>query len=216
MVKLKNGTTYEPLILPFNKSPEQFTDNEAVEYFDWFISNIDERSDYLRRIVAESLSISINHLDYTASSLVPIWKWFLSVAEIRKTSMWDQMRFAWSLRGNTASFIKAMTAGNNTELSILTEYILRDIGMYISKVLMLPNATLRWTIFHEPKSDANVNIPLISGFVDNNPDYPMPFYPLLDPVDLARTPAMKLFEGTASEVDLMNRCNEWLNLIPVD
>lgn len=32
---------------------------EAKEYYDWYISSIDERSDYLRRVVAEQLSISI-------------------------------------------------------------------------------------------------------------------------------------------------------------
>ncbi len=205
---------YEPLIIPLNKSFMDLSKKESQEYFDWFISHIDERAEYLRQKVSNGLGISIELLDYSLNSLKPIWKWFLQVAEISKTSKKDLKQLEKSLTGQQQSFIKHMVEQSKEELSVFTEYVLRDIGMYLAKIFILNYPILEWTIKRTPKTYVHVNVPLIIGFVDDNKDYPKPFHPDLEPIDLARTPAMNLFSKTQQDDDLYDVCKKWTQWIP--
>ena len=58
------------------------TKKEADAYSEWFLSKIDERSEYLREIVSEGLRIDIKQLDFTLDSTLLIWKWFLKEAKL--------------------------------------------------------------------------------------------------------------------------------------
>ncbi len=205
---------YEPLIIPLNKSFMYLSKKESQEYFDWFISHIDERSEYLRQKISNDLNISIEVLNYSLDSLIPIWKWFLQVAEISKTSKKDLKQLEKSLTRQQQSLIKHIEEASEDELSVFTEYVLRDIGMYLAKMFISNYPILKWTIKRSPKTYVHVNVPLIVGFVDDNPSYPKPFHPDLEPIDLARTPAMNLFSKTQQDDDLYNVCKKWIQWIP--
>lgn len=80
----ENQKKYTPLIIPVDKPFEKLTKKEGKEYFDWFISHVDERSDYLRQKVSEGLNIPIESLDFSIESLIFIWRWFLKIVELKK------------------------------------------------------------------------------------------------------------------------------------
>jgi len=212
--KNDNMKTYLPLPIPVDKPFPELNKKEAKNYFDWFLAHLDERADYLREKISSSLNISEEQLDYSLDSFKPIWKWFLQVAEISKTPPKILKQLEKSLSGQPRSFISHMLNQSSKELSVFTEYVLRDIGMYIGKTFILNFSSLKWTIKHAPKSYVHVNVPLIVGFVDDNEEYPKPFYPDMDPIDIARTPAMNLFDNTQSEADLYNLCMKWVQWIP--
>ena len=216
MKLFKRTTEYEPLIIRADKPFQEMTKKEADAYYEWFLSKIDERSDYLREIVSEALNIQIEQLDFTLDSTLLIWKWFLKEAKLDKTPESELDKIRKGLLGQPQSFIDNMVERARVELSIRTEYILRDIGMYIGKMFISNYESLKWTIKYKPKSYIYVNVPIIVGFVDDKPEYPKPFHPDLEPIDLARTPAMKIFYGTQKENDLYERCRKWISIIPVN
>lgn len=205
---------YMPLIVPYNKPFSDLSRKEADYYFKWFLSHIDERAEYLKEMICRDLNISKNQLDYTLESTVIIWRWFLSIARISNTPDGVLKQLRNSLKGYPESFIAHMVQQSEDELSIATEYVLRDIGMYVSKLFIPTYTQLKWEIRYTPKSYVHVNEPLIVGFIDDDPLYPKPFSPEMEPVDLVRTPAMNLFEGTENERDLFDRCMQWINWIP--
>ena len=189
----KRRTEYKPLIIQADKPFQEMTKKEADAYSEWFLSKIDERSDYLREIVSEGLHIDIKQLDFTLDSTLLIWKWFLKEAKLAKTPQSELNKIREGLRGMPQSFIDHMVEMARVELSIRTEYILRDIGMYLGKMFISNYESLRWTIKYKPKSYIYVNVPIIVWFVDDKPEYPKPFRPDLDPIHLARIPAMNIF-----------------------
>ena len=85
-MKISNAQkNYIPLLIPIDKPFIKLTPEEAKEYFDWFIMHVDERSEYLKQKVAENLRLDTNKIDFSLDSLIYIWRWFLSVAELNKT-----------------------------------------------------------------------------------------------------------------------------------
>ena len=107
-----------------------------------------------------------------------------------------------------------MVEQSEDELSVFTEYVLRDIGMYIAKMFMSNYPILQWSIKRSPKNYVYKNLPIIVGFVDDNPNYPAPFHPKLEPIDVARTPAMKLFDNSQKIDDLYIVCKRWVEWVP--
>ena len=214
MKLFKRTTEYEPLIIQADKPFQETTKKEADAYSECFLSKIDERSKYLREIVSEGLHIDIKQLDFTLDSTLLIWKWFLKEAKLDKTPESELDKIRNGLLGQPQSFIDYMVEMARVELSIRTEYILRDIGMYIGKMFISNYENLKWTIKYKPKSYIYVNVPIIVGFVDDKPEYPKPFRPDLDPIYFARIPAMNIFEGTQKENDLYDWCRKWIERIP--
>jgi hypothetical protein len=205
---------YLPLPIPLDKPFCELNEREAREYFDWFLAHIDERADYLREKVSAGLGIPIERLDFSVESAKPIWRWFLSVAELSYTPKSMLKRIEGAPEGQPRSFIDHFLEQSQRELSLFTEYVLRDVGMYVAKMFVSHHKTLYWTQKHTPKNYVSVNEPLIMGFIDDNPSYPKPFSPALEPIDFARTPAMRLFSNTQNENDLYDLCKKWEALIP--
>ncbi|MFQ9515911.1 MAG: hypothetical protein ACLRZ9_08780 [Eubacterium sp.] len=96
--------------------------------------------------------------------------------------------------------------------SIQTEYILRDIGMYIGEMFVTNYSQIYWTFYTEPKSDFFVNQPLLLGFVDKSfiPPYQMEF----EPIHMVGVKAANLFDGTEKNTDLLNLYLQWEKFVP--
>lgn len=211
----ENMKNYEPLLIPIGKPPIEFSKAETKEYFDWFLAQIDERADYLRGKVSAGLGVMIDQLDFSFESLKLIWKWFLQVAEVTEKPKEVLKQLKKTLKGEPQSVINYTLSQEKEELSVFTEYVLRDIGMYLSKAFIHNYPILEWVIKTKPKNYVHVNEPLLVGFIDDNPTYPKPFYPDLEPIDLARTPAMNLLRGIKSnENDLYDVCMQYIQWIP--
>ena len=193
--KMKN---YIPLVPPLAKPFEEFSDDEVEQYFEWFTEHVDERAEYLREKVATEMCVDINKLDYSAESVKIIWKWFLGVAEIEKPNLLRKM-----FTGKTY---------NAYPFDVFTHYVIRDIGMYISKIF-LKYPSIHWTVKTKPKNYVSVNRPLLVGFVDDNPEYPKPFHPDLEPISFVEGCVVNILYGDQNENDLYNYCVKWLDWV---
>ena len=100
-------------------------------------------------------------------SLIPIWKWFFQVAEITKTPKKVLKDIKKSLKGQQPEFIEDMLNESREELSIFTQYVLRDIGMYVGKMFVTNYESLKWDYHTDIEKDSFANIPQIFGFEDS-------------------------------------------------
>lgn len=192
----KNMKDYDPLVIPLDKPIEELTLKEACEYFEWYLSHIDERSEYLRKIVSQGLNVSVDQLDYSFDSLKLIWKWFLNVAELEK---------------NSIIFFKK---DRQKDFNVFTHYVMRDIAMYVGKLFTMNYPIIKWTFKTKPKNYVYVNEPILIGFIDDDPDYAEPFHPDLNPLALVHICALSIMNNEQMENDLLDDCLRWRNWIP--
>ena len=125
-------------------------------------------------------------LDGSPESLLPLWEWFLQTARIEKQ---PEHRF-----------------------SLQTEYILRDVGMYLGDVFARNCPGIYWGFFTEPKTDVFVNTPVLMGFEDR--DYTPAFYAVFEPIHMARVQAGKILRGQAAPGDLLVLYQKWTRMLP--
>ena len=205
---------YFPLVIPINKPFDKLTKDEAKDYFEWFVSHVDERANYIRQLASEDLCIPIDILDYSPESLIVLWRWFLNVAEISKTPSKVLKSIRQELKANNEpkEFIEDMIREHRAELSIFTKYLIRDIGMYVGKTLIMNNESLRWDYHTNTKKDSFANIPQLFGVFHT--DYNPPFEMLFDPLHFTEMQASNLLYDTQNEDDLYNVYKRWEKWIP--
>lgn len=205
---------YRPLIIPIDKPFEELNKAEAKMYFDWFISHVDERSEYIRQKVSGGLDMPIELLDYSLESLIFIWRWFLKIVELQKTpkTVLNEIRRELKANGEPKEFIEDMVREHSVELSIFSRYVIRDIGMYVGKMFVTNFQTLRWDYHTDTKKDSFANIPQIFGFVDTS--YTPPFEEQFEPIHYSEMQASNLFDNSQDENDLYNICMRWVQWVP--
>lgn len=104
---------------------------------------------------------------------------------------------------------------NEDKLSVFTEFILRDIGMYVSKYFSMNYPILEWTYKRTPKSYVHVNQPLLIGFFDDSKEYPKPFRPELEPIQFEQLRATNLLRDIQPQDDgLYIACKRWSQWAP--
>ena len=106
-------------------------------------------------------------------------------------------------------------------LSTKTEYLIRDIGMYVGKTLVAQYPQrLSWTYTSAPQSDIFVNTPLLTGFVQTRDmrgnALPQPFHPEFESIHRTGVQAVKILDGRQANEDLYRICLLWSGWIPVD
>ena len=92
-------------------------------------------------------------------------------------------------------------------LTLETEYILRDIGMYLGETFRKNNPHIDWAYYTQPRRDFFVNHPLLKGFVDRTFD--QPFEACFEPIHMARIQACKMLDKTSSDGDLFALYQLW-------
>lgn len=208
---------YMPIVSPIPKSHFDFTRNEAQEYYGWFLKNVDVRAAYLRDFISRKRNIPTEKLNYSLDSLILVWEWFLSIAFVEKASEEELAAIRKRYEGVPQPMFDSLVKQNSLRLSTTTEYVLFDIGLYVAKMFTENYPCLEWHLKLKPKSDVNANLAVITGFIDEAPDYEKPFHPELEPISFTRTPAMKLirepFDVPKSD-DLLNWCKMWIEWIP--
>lgn len=200
-----NDVNYNLLVPPLGLNFSKMTPKQARDNYDWFISKIPERMDYFRKKCTSDLNISINSLDYSFDSLVLVWKWFIKIARMEKTPKeeLEKMREGAMIFGD--SFL------NYTQFTVATEYILRDIGMYIGQTFVTVYPQLHWHLVTKPKNDIDINQPVIAGFkvkIENS------FYDAtLNPISVATGQAANFYDNSQNENDVYNFCKKWQKYI---
>ena len=191
--------TYNILIPKLEKDIYSLTEEEVEAYFRWYMKNVPERVAYVSEVCASELGITVEQLDCSPESLVLLWRWFLQRG---KTEGVPQTG-ANERQGDMSSF----ASRNQRQLSLETEYILRDIGMYFGETLRKHNPSLYWTYYSIPEDDIFQNHPLIKGFISKNKGriVELPF----EPIHMARIQGLKLLDNSATETDLLKIYTLW-------
>lgn len=134
--------TYDILIPPLGKSIYQLSEQEAADYFAWYQEKIPERVAYVSKVCTIELRIPEERLDCSPESLMLLWKWF------RRRAKTEPAVHADAETGKSKSPDELFA--NKRQLTLETEYIIRDIGMYLGE-------TFRKAI------------PVFSGHITQNP-----------------------------------------------
>lgn len=190
---------YDILIPKLGKHIYQLNETEAASYFKWFVENIPKRTNYISCVCATELGISNEKMDFTPGSLVLLWKWFLKRAKTEVVI---------TENGGTKNFLDSIRT-NKRQLTLETEYIIRDIGMYLGETFRRNNSNIYWTYYTKPRRDFFVNSPLLKGFVDNT--FGKPFDACFEPVHMTHIQAIKILKGTAKNTDLFDLYHLWAN-----
>lgn len=207
----KEQRNYKPLV-PSNYKPfDEMSEAEAKTYFNWFVSQVDERAEYIRHKAAIYLDIDINMIDFSLESLKHIWKWFLCIAEIDKTPMRKLRQIRMELASTyPKESINDMLSEFRYDLNTFTRMVILDVGMYVGKTFVSNYPQLKWGYRRDRPSF--INQPQIIGFIDDA--YNPPFKPDFVPNHIVDMVAGNLFDNTQNENDLYDICIKWVRLIP--
>lgn len=190
--------TYDILIPKLGKSIFQLNDEEAASYFEWYMERIPERVAYVSRVCAKELRIPEEKLDCSPESLLLIWKWFRRRAKTEPAIHTEEDR---------NNKFPADIWNNKRQLTLETEYIIRDIGMYLGETFRKNMPSIYWTYYTKPRRDFFVNHPLLKGFVDRT--FGEPFETCFEPIHMTQVQATNILDKTAKNEDLFNLYNLW-------
>lgn len=206
LLRFKRDIRYDILVPPLGLDFYNMTPKQAKENYEWFISKIPERMEYLRKRCADDLNISIEKLDFSPESLILVWRWFLKTARIEKTpkEALERMKEGAKLFGE--SFI------NREQFTVVTQFIMRDIGMYLGQAYALNYPQLYWHYYTKPKNEVNAKQPVIAGFYFK--DSFTEGDATINPVAFAEGAAGSIFDGIQKETDLYDLFMKWTQWIP--
>ena len=201
----KSNISYDILIPPLKKHVSELDKLEAKEYFEWYLQCLPARISYLSEV-------SKCVLDGSFDSLIPLWHWFLIVAKIEKTPTAKLNMIKRFLNKQSNPFINEIIDESSTQFSLQTEYIIRDIGMYLGNVFVKFSDKIKWGYHTDIEKDSFANTPLLTGFEDAK--FTPPFKMEFEPVHMTKVQASNIFDNTASDTDLYNLCLHWVSHIP--
>ena len=190
---------YDILIPNLEKHIYQLNEEEAAAYFTWFTEMIPLRVAYISRISSKALGVPEEKLNCSPESLVLLWKWFRNRAKTEIDST----------RNPYGKELPSNAQQSNRKLTLETEYILRDIGMYLGETFRMNVPNIYWTYYTNPKRDFFVNHPLLKGFVDNT--FGKPFEACFEPIHMAGVQAAKLLNKKSANTDLLDLYVLWSN-----
>ncbi len=195
-IRFKRDFLYNFSISPQGYDYYSMTACETEEHFHWFLNSIPSRIEYLNYFCGNSVT-----LDFSYESLIGLWKFFLTTARVEKIprERLKELRKAYAAFGN--DFV------GTRQLSVATEYFLKDIGIYLSEVFKKDSPQLFWHYSTNPKSYFFVNRPMLAGFLDYDCDPPFPCE--MDPIHMAGVQAAKLLDNRADMYDLYNMTHIW-------
>ena len=183
--------SYDICIPPLKKNICEVSHEETEAYYLWFMSVIPERIAYLSKTCATQLKCDPSKMDLSPDSLQILWRWFLQVAKTEVVPI-NPNKYNYRVE---------------KQLTLQTEYILRDIGMYLGETFIVNHKSLYWGYYETPLSDAFVNRPVILGFEDHN--YSPPFKAIFEPINMVRVQALRAMEKPAEDNRLIELYRKW-------
>ena len=130
---------------------------EAQLIFDWFVSEIPERLEYLHQLY--KVGEGKRELDYTPDSLDSLWEWFLRQID----SLSKHPNEIKDIYGSSDDlFLKDFADHEQLETLIIS--ICTDIGIYFGEVFVRNHEQVKWGFVTKPKNMIYVNKPVLTGF----------------------------------------------------
>ncbi|MGG1638769.1 hypothetical protein [Paenibacillus sp. NRS-1760] len=142
-----------PLLIPSVevKDFREMKKKEAEFHFKWFMDQIPTQLEVLIRH-------SKLNLDYSQTSLITIWTWYLNQVEIVDKSVQELEDEYLRKSGWLQEFISPQ------KVSVESQAIAFDIAIYLGEVMRRHHGSIEWGVVYKPKSFASVNRPLLIGF----------------------------------------------------
>lgn len=200
-IRFLKDIKYDIAVSPWGFNYEEMTPTQAKSSFEWFMSTIPERISYFCNRCASELDISLDSMNFSSDSLVFAWKWFLKIARIEKTPK-NEIK---EMKEKYAQFGESWIS--YTRFSVVTEYIIRDVGIYLGETFCRNMKKVYWGYKVKPKRDIRVNRPILFGFLDTR--YNPPFSMELDPIRSVRGLALHLLDHEADVLDLKKLYCKW-------
>ena len=207
--RFKDDVKYDLLVQPLTCKLDFFAmkPKQAKENFEWWVSNIPTRIEYLINRCSKDLGVSSEKFDFSPESLKLLWKWFLQTMRVEKTPEEEIAEQIEKYGHFGESMISRM------RLTLTTEYIICDIAMYLSEVFTRKYKNIKWSYYTKPKRDMFVNQPLLEGFVDIIDD--QPYDDVFPPIHMVGVQAVRLFDSRQKETDLYDLFKTWEDWIPI-
>lgn len=193
--------TYDILVPNLEKSIFNLNEDEAAAYFDWFMEQVPQRVEYVSKICAKELGVPLDYMDCSPKSLLLLWKWF------RKRAKTEPVVLS-STDAEHPNYHNEIFC-NNRQLTLETEYIIRDVGMYLAETFRKEYSHIYWSYYTEPKRNFFVNHPLLRGFVDTTTG--SPFDAEFEPIHMAGIQARKILYNKSKDTDLFDIYTIWSN-----
>lgn len=184
--------TYDILIPKLGKSIFKLTEEEAAAYFEWYMEQVPQRVSYVSQVCAKELHIPVERMDCSPESLLLLWKWFRKRAKTEPAILSEEEK-------KHPAYANGMFH-NTRQLTLETEYIIRDIGMYLGETIRKNHPQIYWAYNTKPKRSMFVNHPLLKGFVDMTTG--VPFQAEFEPIHMAGVQASKILLHKSRETDL--------------
>lgn len=201
----KKKLDYDILIPPLYKPFDSLSLDETETFFKWHQSHIPMRIEYLAQRSGCAL-------DYSFESLIPLWSWFLTHAQVEPVTYPTKRKLRMHLNNHHKQHIDYVTSQENSQLSLQTLYIIRDIGMYVGEIFIRCSSKINWSFHTDTEQDSFANIPLLTGFEDS--DFSPPFHMQFEPTHMIEVVAANLFDNTHKPEDLYRLCIQWRKYIP--
>lgn len=152
---------YESMISPFEyKEFTAMNNDETKKYFNWFISQVEYRIEYLNHfIINDGETLELN---YSVNSLIPLWNWYEGKIQVECKKEEDYLEEVERVPLWFQSHISREKISNDTLKIAL------DVSIYFAEVLIRNNPDrIRWGYFTKPKKRESVNQPTLLGFVND-------------------------------------------------
>lgn len=196
-------------------APYRQTARQAQEYFSWHQAILQERISYLLNFCSQVSRVPYEVLYSFPDGMVPLWRWFLQIAELVPLTPEARKKMEISLAGQMAGHPQNVMADIVADmipervLSTKTEEIIRDIAMYVGDGFIRLSPKLYWELFRKSKMDIGYGQAVINGLT---PPGIIPGRTLsMEPIGIVRVQALRLVDGYAKEDDLYGVIKkEWL------
>lgn len=190
---------YDILVPKLDKNIFRLTEEETTAYFEWFMEQVPLRVAYVSKVCAKELHIPVERMDCSPESLLLLWKWFRKRAKTERVILTEEEK-------KQPGYANGMFR-HERQLTLETEYILRDIGMYLGETFRKNHPQIYWTYYTKPKRSFFANHPLLKGFVDMTTG--VPFHAEFEPIHMAGVQASKILSKESKDSDLLNIYNIW-------
>ena len=152
--------SYEVIQPPFSLDFKNMKKKERDNYYKWYMDIFSGRLDLLIHYVKNSFECDNWKADYSPESLVLLGQWFYDMVEVRDRSKQEIE----GIHSHSPEWFNNVEV-NSWELTNKTFSIAFDIGLYLAKVFLSNNPTLRWDHHNAGRKDhINFGQPVISGF----------------------------------------------------
>ena len=196
---IQNNQSYELFSLPepFNRAPHELSTVEAKQYFNWFMDQMPFRLQILKDMVASTIPEPL-FSSLSEQAFYEMGVWLDKHLDMRELSPEE-------IEQNLVIFPQWIHSSlPKMVLSERSISLCMDIGIYFGKMMIHNHPTLFWDYVRKPKSDANFQKTVISGF---------PKKMNLNPVQIVYVIANKKMNGVSTMDEFTTTYNVWSSMV---